>query len=53
VELSASTSGQMSDVQVIFVFGELLSFGQYAAAAYCSSKFKVASRSALIAVRTH
>ena len=40
-----STKGQFPDEQVTLVFGESLFDGQYAAAAYCSKRFRVAKRS--------
>jgi hypothetical protein len=40
-----STKGQFPDEQVTLVFGESLFDGQYAAAAYCSKRFRVTKRS--------
>jgi hypothetical protein len=39
-----STKGQFPDEQVTLVFGESLFDGQYAAAAYCSKRFRVIKR---------
>jgi len=44
-----STKGQFLDEQVTLVFGESLFDGQYAAAAYCSKRFRVTKRSGDIA----